>query len=127
MMELKWIKCRGNVWYRLNKLDLKKILDDEGVYVIWYEDNEDIEGIVGKELIDTFGEKNAFTSVKVSLKIVLKIIAATMTCSAIKVRGRCTSLGLQFPPSIGTAWRNILPISLTQRKANDIQTLSQKR
>lgn len=38
MMELNWIKCRGNVWCRLNEVNLETVPDDEGVYVIWYED-----------------------------------------------------------------------------------------
>lgn len=56
-MELNWIKRSGNSWYRLNELNLEEVPGDKGVYVIWYEDNEDIEGIVGKELIDAFGDK----------------------------------------------------------------------
>ena len=57
MMELDWIKRPSNAWYQLKNLNLEKVPDDEGVYVIWYEDNEDIEGILSKELIDNFGVK----------------------------------------------------------------------
>ena len=57
MMELAWIKRQRNAWYQLKNLNLEEVPDDEGVYVIWYEDNEDIEGILNRELIDTCGDK----------------------------------------------------------------------
>ena len=34
MLKLSWAKCRGDVWCRLNQLDLSTVSGD-GVYVIW--------------------------------------------------------------------------------------------
>ena len=39
MLKLSWAKCSGDVWCRLNRLDLSKVSGD-GVYVIWYVDGE---------------------------------------------------------------------------------------
>lgn len=36
-MKLNWIKRRGDGWCRLNKLDLKKVPNYDGVYVIWHD------------------------------------------------------------------------------------------
>ena len=43
MMKLDWIKRRKRkkAWYRLNKLNFKKVPNGEGVYVIWH------KGILG--------------------------------------------------------------------------------
>ena len=46
MMKLKWIKCRGNDWCRLNEVNLETAPDDEGVYVIWHENTLDDEHCV---------------------------------------------------------------------------------
>ncbi len=39
MLRLSWAKCSGGIWCRLNCLDLSTVSGD-GVYVIWYVDDE---------------------------------------------------------------------------------------
>lgn len=34
-MELTWLKCEGDVWYSLTRLNLETV-NEHGVYVIWY-------------------------------------------------------------------------------------------
>ena len=46
MMKLDWIKRQRNAWHQLNNLNLKKVPDDEGVYVIWHENILDDENCV---------------------------------------------------------------------------------
>ena len=39
MLKLSWKKCGGDVWCRLNHLDLSTV-SGNGVYVIWYVDDD---------------------------------------------------------------------------------------
>ena len=52
MLKLSWAKCCGDVWCRLNHLDLSTVSGD-GVYVIWYVDDEldDVYIYVGQGIL----------------------------------------------------------------------------
>ena len=48
-MEVYWCKCKGNLWCELNKLDVdhSNLKGLTGVYVIWYEMQENIVVKIG--------------------------------------------------------------------------------
>ena len=57
MINVEWIKCQGDVWCRLEALDLSSINEKEGVYIIWHAGSAPHTVYVGKgEFQDRFSK-----------------------------------------------------------------------
>ena len=112
MLNLDWQKCQGGIWCPLTALKLDTIIQDAGVYLIWYDGNPGKAVRVGQGVfVDRFTEhRNEPAILAYQKRGTLRVTWASV--DAHHRDGIERFLAGEWNPLVGSRFPDVAPISV---------------